>query len=1206
MFRELFLFELYYRRRRAATYVYFLLIFFICLIAVVARDTEIGAGRNANATFIITAFTALLTVFYSIITASIVGVSIIRDYDHGMTPILFTSSVTKGGYLFGRLFGSLTVAIVLHLAMIPGFMAGYMIGPFVPWDVAWRNREMMPFDLWVYVQPFLLFTITNIFVTGSLFFCVGALVKKPIVIYSQSIFLIMIYQIANIVFLSNPESQRMAAIADPFAIHTVIYMTRYWTPAQQNTFLVPFEDVMLYNRLLWIGIAVLTILFTYWRFSFSSRRSLIRKREKVEATDTMVSDNIPLPVVHGSEGVLSQTKQVFLTGVFYLRGIWKEVPFLVIAGTCVFALISKAINMDDMYGTSSYPTTGAVIFQLLDSVNLFFLILLIFYSGEVVWKERQQKIHAITDATPIASATLLLSKFLGLALMFLMFLAGILIFGILLQAARGYYEFDLQAYLGSLFFDSFLSLCLLSVLALLIQVLSGNKFTGFIATIATIVILFLVAPPLGLEHDLISYGSGSLGVFSEMNGFGHFVRPFIWLKTYWIAFAVLMLIPAVILMSRTTESGFRIRWKAGRDRFTGGLRTTAAIMAIVFVTTGGYIYYNTSILNNFESSREIKAKQSRYERELKQSETMVQPRIVEVNINIDLFPGRRSFKATGYYYLKNRDSVPIGNIQVQRMNSGNLNLHDVGFGRTANLVEEKPDLGYQLYEIDPPLHPGDSLKMDFAIDFIQDGFKGKGINTDVVYNGTFFRNDYFPSIGYDRDRELTSREDRRRFALNARQEQIPASDLQGQNSFGKEADRIRFKAQLSTDSSQIAIAPGELVKEWYENKRHYLQYQAKTTIPDFYAILSGRYQVLRDNWNDVALEIYYHPDHHYNVARMMQGLKDGLTYYTKNFGPFPQSQLRIVEFPRYSTLAQSYPGMIAFSEAAGFILKVADPATDLDVPYYVTAHELAHQWWGQQVIEADRAGKSVLSEGMAQYSALMVMTHAFSPEMMQLFLKYELNSYLKGRSAEKMSEVPLMSADGQQYISYNKSALAFFAIQDYIGEDSLNSAFRRFYQKWAFKGPPYPSSDDLIDEISKVTPDSLKYLITDLFDHITLYENTTQQAAYRPISQGRFEITMTVSTQKLQVDNKGKETAVPINDWIDVGVYGKNENGKEKLIYLKKHKFTREKNTLTIVTGSEPVKVGIDPLHKLIDHHSNDNVISVGTVVELANSPLGY
>jgi hypothetical protein len=175
-----------------------------------------------------------------------------------------------------------------------------------------------------------------------------------------------------------------------------------------------------------------------------------------------------------------------------------------------------------------------------------------------------------------------------------------------------------------------------------------------------------------------------------------------------------------------------------------------------------------------------------------------------------------------------------------------------------------------------------------------------------------------------------------------------------------------------------------------------------------------------------------------------------------------------------------------------------------------------------------------------------------------------------------------------------------------VGEDSLNAAFKRFHDKFAYKKPPYPTSKDLIAEIRKVTPDTLAYLISDMFEHITLYENKMTEGAYRKLPTGKYEVTMNISTQKLQVDAKGVEVPVPLNDWIDVGVYGEEENGKAKLIYLRKHKFTREKNTLTISVNAPPVRVGIDPLHKLIDHHTTDNTIAVGTVVELANSPLNY
>src|ERR1041385_1134123 len=122
-----------------------------------------------------------------------------------------------------------------------------------------------------------------------------------------------------------------------------------------------------------------------------------------------------------------------------------------------------------------------------------------------------------------------------------------------------------------------------------------------------------------------------------------------------------------------------------------------------------------------------------------------------------------------------------------------------------------------------------------------------------------------------------------------------------------------------------------------------------------------------------------------------------------------------------------------------------------------------------------------------------------------------------------MREVPLQSASNQQYIDYNKSALVFFALQDFVGEDSLNAAFKRFHDKFAYKKPPYPTSKDLIAEIRKVTPDTLAYLISDMFEHITLYENKMTEGAYRKLPTGKYEVTMNISTQKLQVDAKGVE-----------------------------------------------------------------------------------
>jgi aminopeptidase N len=327
---------------------------------------------------------------------------------------------------------------------------------------------------------------------------------------------------------------------------------------------------------------------------------------------------------------------------------------------------------------------------------------------------------------------------------------------------------------------------------------------------------------------------------------------------------------------------------------------------------------------------------------------------------------------------------------------------------------------------------------------------------------------------------------------------------------------------------------------------------------------------------------------------MMSSMKSSFDYFSKNFSPYQYRQMRIMEFPKYADFAQSFANTVPFSEGIGFIQKISDPEEDLDMPFYVTAHELGHQWWGHQVAEANVKGNAMLSETQAQYSALMVMKHAIKPAMMQKFLKYELDRYLRGRSVERKKEQPLNMVEGQGYIHYQKGSLAMFALQDYIGEDKVNLALRNFLKDWQYPGPDsknkrYPTSNDLLGYFKAQTPDSLKNIITDMFETITLFENKTEKVEYKELKNKTFEVKITTSSEKFRADSSGTEKPIAINDWIDVGVYGEDIKGEPNLLYLQKHKVNKKANTFTIIVKEKPKKAGIDPINKLIDRHSDDN-----------------
>jgi len=358
---------------------------------------------------------------------------------------------------------------------------------------------------------------------------------------------------------------------------------------------------------------------------------------------------------------------------------------------------------------------------------------------------------------------------------------------------------------------------------------------------------------------------------------------------------------------------------------------------------------------------------------------------------------------------------------------------------------------------------------------------------------------------------------------------------------------------------------------------------------------SDKYEVMKDIWKskadsngtqkEVALEIYHHKEHTANLDRMMNGMKDALSYFSENFGEYQHRQLRIIEFPRYQSFAQSFANTVPYSEEIGFMLNMKKD--DIDMNYYVTAHETAHQWWGHQVTEAPVQGSSMLSETLSQYSALMVMKHKYPKEMIQKFLKYELESYLRGRSGERKKELPLDLVERQQYIHYRKGSLIMFALQDYIGEDKVNTAMRNFLEEFKYQKPPYPTSLDFMKYLELQIPDSLHYLIDDWFKEITLYDNRLNEASYKELENGKYEVSMNIESYKIKADTIGNETRVPINDWIDIGVFFDKE--EEHLLFEKRVKIDRPEMSFSFVVDSLPVKAAIDPRHLLIDRVYDDN-----------------
>jgi aminopeptidase N len=284
-----------------------------------------------------------------------------------------------------------------------------------------------------------------------------------------------------------------------------------------------------------------------------------------------------------------------------------------------------------------------------------------------------------------------------------------------------------------------------------------------------------------------------------------------------------------------------------------------------------------------------------------------------------------------------------------------------------------------------------------------------------------------------------------------------------------------------------------------------------------------------------------------------------------------------------------------YSESIGFIARLDKP-DDIDMVYYVVAHEMAHQWWAHQVIGARMQGATLLSETLAQYSALMMMRKEYGPDMMHKFLKYEMDAYLRSRGSERLKERPLLTVDPNQgYIHYRKGSLALYYLAEMIGEERINAALKDLVASYAYQGPPYPTSYALVDRLRAQTPQELQYLIKDLFEDITIFANRTLAAKSTKQDDGKYLVEIEVECTKFKADPKGAETETTMDDWMEIGAFAKPEAGKRygELLHRERVQLTSGKHQLKFYVDKLPFQAGIDPRNLMIDRMPDDNLMRV-------------
>lgn len=1209
MFGKIASFEFRYQLKNPVFWVAAGIFFLLTFGSVVIDQISIGGGGpiHKNSPFAVVQTHMIWTLFFMFVSTAFVANVIIRDDETGFGGILRSTPVKRFDYLYGRFAGAFGAAALAFLA-VP---LGMLIGSYMPWV---DPETLGPNTLQPYLTAYFALALPNIFLTSALFFVVATLTRSMMWTYVAVVAFLVLWTIANIA-LDRPEWDKIVAAWEPMGFGAIGLAVKYWTVSDRNTLTPAVEGLLLQNRIFTVGLGSLLMVLPILLFRFTPGQ-LSGKRAKQAKIAAAAAPSAPPPAPLGklptpTFGVASAWGQLVARTKLDMGQVFLSPAYFVLLALGLFNAVGALWFATDQtgYGGMVHPLTRVLLLPLMGSFTFIPLIIAVYYAGELVWREREKKTHEIIDASPVPDWAYVAPKTLAISLVLLSTLAISVLAAVLIQTFKGYTNYEFDKWLVWYILPQAVDWILLAALAVFVQAISPHKFVGW-----GIMVLYLIASitlgNLGFDHILYNYGAtpsdGPFGMpFSDMNGLGKFWIGAWTARAYWSVVALILLILAYGLWRRGAEIRLWPRLKRFPHRMMSGAGVLLVVAVVGAGAIGGWIFLNTNIWNEHRTAIADEKWQADYEKELiveRKFDKVPQPKIQSMKLDVDLKPHDPRLVVKGSYVIKNTTTAPMREVHVRF--DRDLKVSGLSI-EGARPKETLAKYNYRIFAFDAPLAPGESRTMSFITERSQKGFKNRGNEMRVVDNGAFINSaEFAPALGIWPGDGLQDRAKRRKYGLKADQPMAPLGDVASRqfNYLRHDADFMSSDITVTTVADQTPIAPGRRVSDQVidtpEGKRRRARFVTQAPVMPFFSIQSGRYAIAHEKWNGLDLEIYYDPAHAWNIDRMKTAMKASITYYQANFSPYQFDHLRFIEFPDYAQFAQAFAGTMPWSEGLFFIADYSDPEK-IDMVTYVGAHEIGHQWWAHQVVGADQEGVTLMSETLAQYSALRVMKGLYGEDQIRKFLKYELDSYLRARGGQPLEEKPLSRVEPSQgYVHYRKGSLAMYRLAEEIGEDAVNRALAKFVAQHGFKGAPYPISTDLIALFRAEAPADKQDLITDLFEKITLYDVKVTSSRVTARKDGKFDVTMEVEAKKLYADGKGKETATPMNEMLDIGLFtaqpGKKGFDKKSVLFLERRPIRTGKQTITVTVAKKPAWVGVDPYSILIDRNSDDNLFKIG------------
>ena len=1105
--------DLLHSLRRPVLYVLvFIIGFFAYFIAggevqIGTGDSTVGAAKAfVNSEFanaqVISVF--LLTVF-GFFFAVIAGTLVIRDDEQRVGQILHSTRLTAGEYIWGRFLATLAVFtamlvvfyLLIEMFSIPGRIAG-----------GERGEIVGPFDPVAWLRPMLVLGMPLVIFVAGVSFMIGERSRRAIPVFFLPVAMLLICGFFLWEFSPawlDPRINSVLMWIDPGGYR---WLNETWLTVDRgvdfyNTAAVPYDIPFLLSRLAWVGVGLGAVAWSHLRFERSLRgvggHTRRRRRQVEEPAAPATATPAPLrslAMTSRRPGLLRAALDTAAVEARELRasaGLYLFVPLIVLQ------ILGPVFFATGPFDTPVLHTAGNLAVSMANTITLLVCLLLLFYTVESMQRERNTNLSPIHDATPARTASMLLGKALANSLVGVVVLVISFVGSALILLAQGKTGVQLGPFVlvwGVLLLPTFL---VWTAFVAFLQSLTGNRYGSYAIALAALGLSGWLQLT-GRMHWVGNWNLWSALVWSDMGVFEIDRRALVLNRLFALAMAALFLGLAVRLHRRRAidAAGFVNRLRPG-PLFRVALRTLPLLVAPAVL--GAMLW--VSVASGFQSEANEKRQKDYWRRNILTYKDAPTPTIAHIDAAVTIDPAARSMQVDGEYTLVNRTDEPLREILL----TPGLHYRDTTWRRNGQPYEVPPAdnrAGLIVMRPEQPLAPGDEMRVGFAFGGVfPEGVtkNGGGSGQFILPSGVVLPNfgpAFLPAVGYidtvgvDEDNRADSRDYPDDFYEGVTEPLFgPSTPLTARIAVTGPAD-YRFNSV------------GVLTSDTVEGDLRTMVWETDTPVR-ILNIVGGRWAVAEGE----GVAIYHHPEHDYNIDEMVRAFEAARRWYSEWFYPYPWQELKLSEFPNLATYAQGFATNITFSEGIGFLTR---SDAESNIAFMVTAHEAAHQWWGNILTPGRGPGGNILSEGTAHFSTILLHEQVLGDAARIGFMKKIENQYGEGRRAD--AERPLVKIDGSRpgdgTVTYDKGGWVFWMLMHHIGRERALEGMREFITIYK-DGPDHPVLQDFVRVMRPSAPDAEAYdaFTRQWFFDVVVPEYRLENAA-RAERDGAWETTLTI------------------------------------------------------------------------------------------------